>query len=136
MLPAERLAALSGRWTTARALIHADGSGAQFLGSTIWTPEGGRMRCVEAGDLHQDGRTFPARRETFWHAFSDGIAVSSSDGRPFHRIGPDQDALHDCPPDTYRLRYDWSAWPAWSVRWRVTGPRKNYRALTRYRRAP
>ncbi|WGH79013.1 DUF6314 family protein [Jannaschia ovalis] len=113
---------------------HADGATVRFAGAAEWRPEGAWLRGVETGEIRQGGQVFAARRETLWREGPDGIEVAFGDGRPFHVIGPDGRAHHDCAPDTYLLRYDLSAWPRWSVRWRVTGPRKDYRALTRYRR--
>ncbi|TFL17882.1 DUF6314 family protein [Jannaschia formosa] len=129
-----RVADLAGPWSVARVIRHADGVVARFRGTALWHPEGSGMRCIEAGRLTQGGTGFEARRETLWHQDGAAIMVAFGDGRPFHRFWPEREARHDCPPDDYRLRYDVSAWPCWSVRWRVTGPRKDYRALTRYRR--
>ena len=131
MTPNERLAALSGRWRLLRAIRHADGGSARFSGTATWAPDGLGLRCVEDGTLEQDGRSFAARRETLWHASAAGIDVRFRDGRPFHRIVGGI-CHHDCPPDRYELRYDFTAWPRWSVRWRVQGPRKDYKALSRY----
>ena len=134
MTPASRLAALAGTWRTRRVLRHADGTWARFEGKSVWSPDGALLRCVEAGRLSQGGQGFSARRETLWRASPGGIEVLFADGRPFHCITDDAWARHDCPPDLYWLRYDFRAWPRWAVRWRVTGPRKAYRALTRYDR--
>ncbi|MEM7491698.1 MAG: DUF6314 family protein [Pseudomonadota bacterium] len=135
MTPAARLDALTGRWRTLRAIRQADGAWLRFEGETVWRPEGDFVRCTEVGTLRQGARSFPASRETLWRAAGDAIDIRFADGRPFHRLDALGLAWHDCSPDTYRLRYDFSAWPVWSVRWHVTGPRKDYRALTRYRRA-
>lgn len=133
MTPAVRLANLAGSWRTRRAIHHADGARMRFDGVSEWERDGNFLRCVETGTLWQGSTKFEARRETLWRATGTAIEVSFADGRPFHMIdGPE--AHHDCPPDDYRLSYDFGAWPKWSVRWRVTGPRKNYRALTRYAR--
>jgi hypothetical protein len=126
------LTALEGRWTLLRAIRHADGACARLRGTAVWHREGDALRCVETGRLEQDGQGWEARRETFWRAGTAGIEVSFADGRPFHLLDASGRAEHACPPDTYRLRYDVSAWPRWSVRWDVTGPRKSYRALTRH----
>ncbi|MEM9795281.1 MAG: DUF6314 family protein [Pseudomonadota bacterium] len=136
MSPAERLAALAGRWRVLRVLRHADGSTVRFEGTADWVPDGTLLRSVEQGRLVQDDRAFDAKRVTLWRAGPDGIDVLFEDGRPFHRIGKGARprAEHDCPPDTYRLGYDFTTWPRWSVRWTVHGPRKSYRALTRYLR--
>ncbi len=133
MSPTDRLTALIGTWRTLRVIHHAGGGTARFEGVTRWHPDGVTLRCEERGRLMQGGTIFDARRNTLWHATPDAILVSYADGRPFHAIdGPM--AHHDCPPDSYVLRYDWANWPRWTVRWHVTGPRKDYRALTRYRR--
>ena len=136
MTAAERLAALTGRWHVARVVRHDDGDTARFEGTADWMPQGPVLRCTEAGRLTQAGTTFAATRETLWRADAARILVAFADGAPFHDFEAlDRTAAtHDCPPDLYRLFYDFGAWPRWSVRWDVTGPRKAYRALTRYRR--
>lgn len=136
MTPADRLAGLVGTWQVARVL-RGNGLRARFSGTATWAAEGPLLRCTEAGTLTRDGVSFAAMRETLWRAAPGEIHVLFGDGRPFHSVtpGPTAYARHDCAPDTYDLRYDFSAWPHWSCRWHVTGPRKGYRALTRYRRA-
>lgn len=131
MTPAERLAALAGRWRTLRVLRHADGTVARFSGESVWAAEGALLRCTEGGTLEQGGQRLTARRETLWRATHSAIEVLFPDGRPFHAVDG-RAAVHHCPPDTYVLRYDFGAWPRWSVRWHVEGPRKSYRATTRY----
>jgi hypothetical protein len=64
--------------------------------------------------------------------------VLFADGRFFHRFDaedPAPAAAHDCPPDLYRVRYDFRPWPRWQAEWRVTGPRKDYAMVSRYRPA-
>ncbi|CAN5682677.1 hypothetical protein BH23PSE1_BH23PSE1_03090 [soil metagenome] len=77
------------------------------------------------------------------YLFRDGgagtIEVRFADGRLFHRFDPGEDiprALHDCPPDRYCVRYDFSRWPRWRAEWRVEGPAKDYRIVSDYRAAP
>ena len=135
--PAALFAALAGRWRVVRAIRHDDGTRARFEGEAAWTPEGGGLRCVEAGRLRAGGPAMEARRETLWSLEDGAVAVRFADGRPFHRMDlGGATAVHDCAPDRYALRYDLSAWPLWSVRWRVDGPRKGYRALTRHAPLP
>ena len=128
------LADFAGRWRLLRAIRHADGGRARLAGEAVWTRDGAGLRSVETGRLETDGAAFEARRETFWRQQPGGIAIAFMDGRPFHVIGPGPrvTADHACAPDSYALAYDFSAWPCWSVRWRVVGPRKAYRALSRY----
>ncbi|MEL6585732.1 MAG: DUF6314 family protein [Pseudomonadota bacterium] len=126
-----------GRWRTLRVIRQESDPTLRFDGITEWAPEGGTLRCREVGRLMQGTDSFQARRETVWQKGCDAIDVTFADGRPFHRIldGDRCVASHDCAPDTYVLTYNFAAWPLWSVRWQVSGPRKAYRALTWYRRA-
>ena len=136
MTPAERLAGLLGPWRVIRVLRHADGTRARFRGRADWTPRGPVLHCLEDGTLDQGGARYPASRVTLWRADATRLHVAFADGRPFHAFaaGPRAGAVHDCPPDTYRIGYDFGGGQGWSCRWHVTGPRKSYRALTRYRR--
>ena len=80
-----------------------------------------------------------ATRRYLWRAGGAGaIDVLFEDGRFFHSFDPDAPtpaAPHDCPPDTYRVRYDFTGWPEWQAEWRVTGPDKDYTMLSRFRPA-
>ncbi|MEM8618287.1 MAG: DUF6314 family protein [Actinomycetota bacterium] len=42
--------------------------------------------------------------------------------------------VHDCGPDRYEGRCDFSKWPDWTSSWDVVGPRKDYLMTTRFRR--
>ncbi|CTQ32407.1 DUF6314 family protein [Jannaschia rubra] len=137
MTPADRLAGLAGRWRTLRVLRHGDGTRARFLGVSTWAPDGTVLRCTEAGTLEQAGRRYEAHRVTLWRATVQGVEVLFADGRPFHRLPVPGDRAvvrHDCAPDVYDIAYDFRARTRWTLRWRVRGPRKDYRALTRYLR--
>ena len=78
-----------------------------------------------------------ATRRYLWKDGGAGtIDVLFDDGRLFHRFDAEDEAPaaeHACPPDTYRVRYDFRRWPRWQAEWRVTGPRKDYGILSRYR---
>ncbi|SFJ54227.1 DUF6314 family protein [Jannaschia pohangensis] len=133
------LAALRGEWRLVRVIRHVGGPTARFRGHATWGDGDGGLTCHEEGTLVIDGAApVTATRMTLWRAEGEGIAVAFGDGRPFHVIdwteGHRIQAAHDCPPDDYRLTYDFGVWPNWSVRWRVRGPRKDYRALSRYSR--
>lgn len=70
-----------------------------------------------------------------WRDGADHVAIHFDDGRYFHalRLGaPRVSDHHDCPPDSYDAVYDFTAWPRWSVRWNVAGPRKSYEMDTEY----
>ena len=69
-----------------------------------------------------------------WEAEGAGFRAFFEDGRFFHAVESvtgRPEARHDCPPDLYRVAYDFTRWPDWEVVWRVTGPRKDYVMTTR-----
>lgn len=130
----------AGRWTIVRRVEDA------LTGEVISGEGGVAFRPAPEGGLIYDEELWlalpgrPALRGTrryLWQAAEGGIAVAFADGRPFHRIGLGADRAedrHDCAPDLYHVRYDFSAWPTWSARWQVRGPRKDYVSVTEYRR--
>ena len=76
-----------------------------------------------------------ASQRYLWRANGDRISVHFADGRNFHLIditNAQPQAVHDCPPDWYNVRYDFAAWPNWNATWDVTGPRKDYRSVTKF----
>lgn len=78
-----------------------------------------------------------AVRRYLWRPGPDRIAVCFDDGRYFHEIrlgGAEARDRHDCPPDDYRVFYEFARWPDWSARWQVTGPKKSYVMDTEIRR--
>jgi hypothetical protein len=93
----------------------------------------------EEGILRLPGQPdLTARQSYLWRADGDGIEVRFADGRSFHRFAlgrPTATARHDCAPDTYAVTYDLAQWPDWASTWNVTGPRKDYAMITRYRRS-
>lgn len=117
-------------WRIERAITHADGSEAQFSGRAVITAD---WVYVETGTLSMGRQSFEATRRYLWRPVEGGFDIRFDDGRSFHemRFGR-ADADHWCDPDTYRVTYDLDAFPEWSARWRVTGPRKDYSMVTRY----
>ena len=108
-----------GEWRIGREIRPAQGAIAHFEGRAVFTSEGAGLRYVEAGVLSLPGQPpMHAERTYLWQAEGDQIEVSFADGRPFHQFSPDApQAAHWCDPDDYRVRYDFSAWPAWRRRW-------------------
>jgi hypothetical protein len=133
------LADFEGRWHVARLIEDALGPGSgTFRGTARFDPVPDGLAYAEEGWLLlASGATMAASRRYLWRRARGGIAVSFEDGRPFHCIdgaSPRPEAVHDCSPDLYRVRYDFSAWPRWTAEWQVAGPRKGYRMVSRYRR--
>ncbi|UWQ97534.1 trigger factor [Rhodobacteraceae bacterium M385] len=120
--------ALKGRWQLSRVITdyRADLTG-RFEGEAAWRPIEGGLEQVEQGVLRY-GAAAPmqATRRYLWRSQGAELAVFFDDGRPFHTVPEEgKEALHDCPPDTYRVRYSFKGRDAFSTLWRVTGPRKD-----------
>ncbi|PRX29760.1 hypothetical protein SAMN05216257_11021 [Meinhardsimonia xiamenensis] len=130
----------AGRWRLAREIEDfAAGHVVRFSGEALFAPEeGGALALTEEGTLTLPGATpLKASRRYLWRAGQGGaIEVLFADGRPFHVIAPGAkpEAEHLCPPDHYRVAYDFTGWPDWRAVWRVRGPRKDYRMQSLYRR--
>lgn len=131
----------AGRWRIDR---HIDdrlaGQTGWFEGAAELTPDGkGQLAWAERGLLRLgQGPAFEARRDYLWVFDAAGIEVLFPDGRPFHRFVPEGRAAgtdHPCGADLYRVTYDFTAWPVWTARWQVSGPRKDYVMESRLCRA-
>lgn len=133
-----RLEAFAGGWEVARSIEdRRAGARGRFLGQARFIPAGQGLDYAETGEMTL-GTAAPvsAMRSYLWRDRGGAIEVSFADGRLFHRFRSDETApgaSHDCPPDLYRVRYDFAGWPCWRAEWRVRGPRKDYRSLTTYR---
>ncbi|ABD55579.1 hypothetical protein Jann_2662 [Jannaschia sp. CCS1] len=130
-----RLDDLRGRWSVERVIEdhRADLTG-RFEGEAIWSPDANGLVQTEVGVLHYGSASpMQATRRYLWRAQGEGIAVFFDDARPFHIVpAPGQEALHDCPPDTYRVRYAFTGLDAFTTVWHVTGPRKHMTLTTRF----
>ena len=125
-----------GAWSLARRIRHDGGARASFEGRATLSREGSGLRYREEGVLRLAGGTaVAATRVYLWRPAPGGVAVRFEDGRPFHAIDLRRarpEAVHLCGADTYRVAYDLTAWPLWTARWRVDGPRHAYRLVTRH----
>jgi hypothetical protein len=129
--------AFTGKWLISRLITDfRDGQSGRFIGEATFTPNSGTMSVYrEEGRLElANGAILTADRTYFWQQSDLGIDVSFEDGRFFHRIAPGDcpTARHDCAPDIYDVRYDFSPWPRWQALWRVSGPRKDYEMKSIY----
>lgn len=135
-----RLAAFAGLWEVERRIDdRRAGRAGRFTGTARFAPAAGGLAYVEEGELAFEGAApMAATRAYHWREAAGRISLSFADGRPFHSFdaeAPAPEAAHDCPPDAYRVRYDFTAWPVWTAEWRVTGPRKDYAMTTVFRPA-
>ena len=126
-----KLSDFEGIWTLTRQITNHIGPPATFTGTATFTPDGAGLTLTETGWLQPgEGPALQATRTYLWR---EGITVLFDDGRPFHSFTADKPAaLHDCPPDTYRVTYDFDRWPDWTATWHVTGPRKDYTMVSTY----
>ncbi len=133
-----RLAAFTGPWAIERDITDlAAGTSAHLTGHAKFAPAPVGLRYHETGTLRLGETEMTATRSYHWREASGRIEVNFDDGRPFHAFptdDPTPEARHDCPPDLYRVSYDFTAWPCWQAEWLVRGPRKHYRMLTRFTR--
>ncbi|NNF92608.1 MAG: trigger factor [Boseongicola sp.] len=132
---------LEGAWTLTRTISHADGAEHRFDGTAVFRWDVSGLIQDEEGVLSAtDGRPgLRATRRYLWREDKKTVDILFEDGRRFHSIplGVDRpEAVHECPPDTYRVAYDFGDPAAWTARWHVSGPRKDYVMKSRYRRAP
>ena len=129
----------AGLWQVDRRIDDRLGPAMRFVGTALLTGDDPVLIYHEQGQLSAgQGPALAASRRYSWRAEGADIAVYFDDGRPFHCFDPVSTcatALHDCPPDRYEVRYDFSGWPDWSSRWQVRGPRKDYVMDTRFWRA-
>ena len=116
MSGARVLTDFEGLWTLRREIVRQDGMRAHFIGTAEWRPE-------------------PVMRAERRYVWQDDLSVFFEDGRFFHRVpAGGGETEHWCDPDTYRGRYDFSAWPRFEVSWQVTGPQKAYHSHSLYER--
>lgn len=127
-------AGLLGMWRIDRPIVDALGPDAHFTGNIIIRQTEGTLDTLtlaESGYLKiGDQSPVPANRAYSWVFHSPTfVEAFFLDGRPFHNIDlatANPKALHECPPDTYRVAYDFRMPDEWRSTWTVTGPRKDY----------
>ncbi|ATG47268.1 DUF6314 family protein [Celeribacter ethanolicus] len=129
----------AGMWRLSRHIEDALAGGtARLEGYCRFDRDGEGLLCTEGGTLTVPGQaSLSAERRYLWRSDPAGIAVFFDDGRFFHRFDPNAAiprADHDCAPDAYAVRYDFSGWPLWTAEWRVKGPRKDYVSVSQFSR--
>lgn len=123
----KRLLNLEGRWRVLRDIDdRLAGLTGQFEGEALWSLDTDGLVQTETGVMtYGTAPPMQATRRYLWREDAGGLHVFFDDGRPFHTVPPPgKEALHDCPPDTYRVRYSFAA-DTFTTIWHVTGPRKD-----------
>lgn len=135
-----RLQAFLGTWDIERSIEdRLAGQQGRFGGQAVFAAGEFWIDYHESGTIVLGSApALAATRAYRWLEDGEEIEVRFGDGRPFHRFRPGDaapEAVHQCPPDLYRVRYDFRQWPAWEAIWDVRGPRKDYCMLSRFRPA-
>jgi hypothetical protein len=132
-LPEIDLPALAGHFSVRRLVYdHLTGDLHRFEGVAVIDPSG----FMEKGEVRNRAGRFTAERRYGLQPGAMGIDVVFPDGRPFISLCPQSgEAVHHlCGSDDYQGRFIFSgSGKGWIERWRVTGPRKHYLSLSRYR---
>lgn len=122
-----------GKWDVRRKVIdHRAGSIYTFAGQATLSA----TSFEEHGEISIGADVFPAIR-TYKLAFEEtSVRVLYSSGNDFIGLGfrPSQAVSHLCGSDTYTGRFFFCSEDEWVEIWRVKGPQKRYKSLTRYRR--
>lgn len=130
------LSSLEGRWQLDRDITHGDGAVNRLTGAAHFHRAGARLIQDETGDLVLGNQTVKATRRYIWAESKGRLDVFFDDMRPFHSVllgVTTHKTVHLCAPDRYEVSYDFSSWPAWTARWKVEGPRKDYVMTSRYK---
>ncbi|MCK0169707.1 DUF6314 family protein [Aliiroseovarius sp. S1123] len=129
-----------GIWKITREIVEQSGETHHLTGRAEFSQAADGVTYHEEGQLvTATGAQFTANRVYHWRDTGNGrVQVLFDDGRDFHNFDLTSDDLTDqhwCDPDMYHVSYNLADWPVWSSVWTVTGPRKDYRMITRYRRS-
>ena len=129
-----------GEWTLSRRIDdRLTGQSGVFEGMARFTPDGADGAIYDESGLLRlgDAPAMMAERRYLWRFAADEVVVRYADGRDFFRLRPagrGAEIVHVCDLDTYRVIHDFTAWPRWQAIWTVTGPRKDYRLRSGWRR--
>jgi hypothetical protein len=123
----------TGKWQVRRLVVdHLNRTRHDFAGSATIT----ETSIVEQGELRIAENTVEASRTYQLSMDGDCVVVSFPTRQEFVRLGlvGRQFVRHHCGADTYSGRFLFRDRDCWAEFWRVSGPRKRYASLTRYRR--
>ena len=116
-----------------------------FLGEATIIARDKDWLYFETGTLNFNNQTpLKSERRYLWSPTAAGFDIHFDNGQFFHHFnipsGADgkksSKAHHWCDPDDYNVQYDLRRFPEWSSKWRVIGPRKSYKMISKYMRSP
>lgn len=124
--------ALLGAWTFTRVIDdHLAGDEKRVVGRCEFAvATGGRIRWSETGTLYSANLELPVMRTSYLEPRGAGWFVTFEDGRDFHPWAPGEPVVHHCGADLYAGRVSAPGPEGFTVRWRVTGPKKDYTMTT------
>ena len=129
-----------GHWALSRRIDdRLTGQSGVFEGMARFMADGDDAAIYDENGLLRLGDATPmtAERRYLWQFAGDCVRVRHADGRDFFTFTPwgrGAEVVHLCDADTYRVIHDFTAWPRWQAIWTVTGPRKDYRMRSAWRR--
>ena len=142
-MPADTLAFLLGTWELERTLEdHISGTTGLFKGRATFTETvaaGAPPRCEwaryeESGELHFGTQRTRASRSLIYERLKDAsVMLYFADGKPFVDLNLESGAwrgVHNCVEDLYEMTTTVGSPDLVQECWRVTGPRKDYLAVT------
>lgn len=125
---------LTGTWRIYRRICGMD---ARFTGDLTFTTQDGGLLYRESGTLRLPASSHEAYRSYIYRPSGNALQILYDDGRPFLNLtfknGIAGD-VHACGPDTYRATFKIKNESEWVCAFAVTGPRKNYFAVSRMTR--
>lgn len=129
---------LLGDWALSRAIVeHPSDQHSSVEGFTSLTlQDDGRIRWSETGILTRQDLQTTVTRVLYLEQRDTGWFVTFEDGRDFHPWQPGAAVEHACSPDLYVGTVERQGVDQWSVRWRVTGPSKDYTMTSVLTRTP
>lgn len=133
-----------GRWTMERRLHDRRAGRTYTVSGTAefcLTDDDGVLAYAETGEITGDGQPPAAvERRLTWHDEGGSrVLIRFADGRDYLRLDlgtGHADGVHPCAPDTYLVTLTIEDDDAWTETWDVTGPAKDYTAVTSGRRLP
>ncbi|HEX4289849.1 MAG TPA: DUF6314 family protein [Trebonia sp.] len=148
MLIADTLGFLLGRWDLSRSYTdHRGGTRGSFEGQAVVAMTGTgaaaggppRARYEETGELRLGSHQGPAHRGLEYARQADGtLMLYRAGGQPFVELDLTSGAwhaIHACGEDRYEISTVVESPDVVREYWRVTGPAKDYSAVTTMRRA-
>lgn len=123
----------SGRWDVRRVIVDRMAR-ATYRFEGIATIDVSSF--AETGTVRWGETSLKGERSYGLRPVDGGLDILFPDGRLFVALGdcPAQSVYHLCGDDHYAGRFFFAVDGAWAEAWRVTGPRKRYASLARYRR--